>query len=125
MFEPTILGTNEYDLSYKHSDSHITVTFWNGKSVAEYIRTDTELDEESAKKLFKTISGKEPSKAEKHDRSDGAYSIRFEGDKVTGKLLADSEGSNMTVYDSAYIDHMKEVNEAEKTAAKKKILEGF
>lgn len=57
---PFIIGHNEYSLDYAHDDYSISVRFWNGKSAKECVSSsDKAMDDDTAKTLFKTISGKD------------------------------------------------------------------
>jgi len=121
--KPLIIRTNEYNLNYNHAGYFIMVRFWNGKSVEEDISSDGYLDDESAKNLFKTVAGKEPSKVDKHSDSDGGSTTEFKADGVSGTFATFGGRVNcsLEVEDDAYRQHVNAILDAEK----KKALDSF
>jgi hypothetical protein len=118
---PNIMGTNEYSLDYNNAGYRVHVIFWNGKSAEEGLSSDTEIDRATAKKLFRNISGKDPVKENSKSVLEGQTMTFYGADGVEGNLMQADKLNWLTVTDSAYAKHRKEVEEADK----KKKLDSF
>ena len=84
---PHNVRTNEYWVSYTNASYNIRVHFWNGKCAEEHIKTLDYADDETAKTLFKKISGKEPTKIDKTKKGDGSITI-YKADGVQGDFAS-------------------------------------